>query len=155
MTLLGYDAKLYCEHSGKRGGATAAANNGANDKAHEDTAQTARRLAVGYNACKICWSFYISSRLSMSELLQKVVAFFFYFKKRHFSILFQFNLETSTLTVSREPNRENNGLQMSMRVNGHDISPSLSKSCPSSPMPSIQERKASQWALTFSISWWS
>jgi hypothetical protein len=32
MTLLGYDAKLYGEHSGKRGGATAAANNGATDK---------------------------------------------------------------------------------------------------------------------------
>jgi hypothetical protein len=32
MTLLGYDAKLYGEHSGKRGEATAAANNGATDK---------------------------------------------------------------------------------------------------------------------------
>jgi hypothetical protein len=28
MTLLGYDATLYSEHSGKRGGATAAAANG-------------------------------------------------------------------------------------------------------------------------------
>lgn len=32
MSLLGYDANLYGEHSGKRGGATAAAANGATDK---------------------------------------------------------------------------------------------------------------------------
>jgi hypothetical protein len=66
MTLLGYDAKLYGEHSGKRGGATAAANNGATDK-------QLKRLG-GWRSDAMPAKYVdlsISSRLSMSELLQK------------------------------------------------------------------------------------
>ena len=66
MSLLGYDANLYGEHSGKRGGATAAAAHGATDK-------QLKRLG-GWRSDAMPAKYVdlsITSRISMSELLQK------------------------------------------------------------------------------------
>ena len=66
MELLGYDAKLYGEHSGKRGGATAAAAQGATDK-------QLKRLG-GWRSDSMPAKYVdlsIPSRISMSQLLQK------------------------------------------------------------------------------------
>lgn len=66
MTSIGYDARLYGEHSGKRGGATAAAANGATDK-------QLKRLG-GWRSDAMPAKYVdlsINSRISMSELLQK------------------------------------------------------------------------------------
>lgn len=68
MNLLGYDEKLYGEHSGKRGGATTAAAHGATDK-------QLKRLG-GWRSDAMPAKYVdlsIPSRLSMSELLQKKV----------------------------------------------------------------------------------
>lgn len=68
MNLLGYDAKLYGEHSSKRGGATAAAANGATEK-------QLKRLGVWRpDAMPAKYvDFSIPSRISMSELLQNLL----------------------------------------------------------------------------------
>lgn len=66
MSNLGYEAKLFGEHSGKRGGATAAAANGATDK-------QLKRLG-GWRSDAMPAKYVdlsIPSRLLMSELLQK------------------------------------------------------------------------------------
>lgn len=66
MSLLGYDAKLYGEHSGKRGGATAAA-------AHGATEEQLKRLG-GWRSAAMPAKYVdlsIPTRISMSELLQK------------------------------------------------------------------------------------
>ncbi len=66
MTSLGYDAALYGQHSGKRGGATAAAANGATDK-------QLKRLG-GWRSDAMSAKYVdlsVTSRISMSELLQK------------------------------------------------------------------------------------
>ena len=66
MSLLGYDANLYGEHSGKRGSATAAAAHGATDK-------QLKRLG-GWRSDAMPAKYVdlsITSRISMSELLQK------------------------------------------------------------------------------------
>ena len=66
MTNLGYDAKMYGEHSGKRGGATAAAANGATDK-------QLKRLG-GWRSDAMPAKYVdlsINSRISMSQLLKK------------------------------------------------------------------------------------
>lgn len=66
MDSLGYDGKLYGEHSGKRGGATTAAAHGATDK-------QLKRLG-GWRSDAMPAKYVdlsIPSRLSMSELLQK------------------------------------------------------------------------------------
>ncbi|KZS08446.1 Uncharacterized protein APZ42_027551 [Daphnia magna] len=66
MSTLGYDAKLYGEHSGKRGGATTAAANGATDK-------QLKRLG-GWRSDTMAAKYVdlsINSRISMSQLLQK------------------------------------------------------------------------------------
>lgn len=66
MNLLEYDGKLYGEHSGKRGGATTAAANGATDK-------QLKRLG-GWRSDAMPAKYVdlsIPSRISMSELLQK------------------------------------------------------------------------------------
>jgi hypothetical protein len=63
---LGYDADLFGEHSGKRGGATTAASNGASDK-------QLKRLGGWRSDAMPANYVYLSvtSRISMSELLQK------------------------------------------------------------------------------------
>ena len=66
MESLGYDAKLYGEHSGKRGGATIAAAHGATDK-------QLKRLG-GWRSDAMPAKYVdlsIPSRISLSELLQK------------------------------------------------------------------------------------
>lgn len=66
ITSLGYDATLHGKHSGKRGGATAAAANGATDK-------QLKRLG-GWRSDTIPAKYVglsIATRISMSELLQK------------------------------------------------------------------------------------
>lgn len=66
MSTLGYDAKLYGENSGKRGGATTAAANGATDK-------QLKRLG-GWRSDTMAAKYVdlsINSRISMSQLLQK------------------------------------------------------------------------------------
>ena len=66
LSLLGFDAALYGEHSGKRGGATAAAANGATDK-------QLKRLG-GWRSDAMPAKYVdlsIASRISMLELLQK------------------------------------------------------------------------------------
>ena len=66
ITSLGYDASLYGEHSGKRGGATAAAAKGATDK-------QLKRLG-GWRSDSMPAKYVdlsIDSRIAMSELLQK------------------------------------------------------------------------------------
>lgn len=66
MTSLGYNASLYGEHSGKRGGATTAAAHGATDK-------QLKRLG-GWRSDAMPAKYVdlsINSRISMSELLQK------------------------------------------------------------------------------------
>lgn len=66
MANLGYDAALYGEHSGKRGGATAAAAKGASDK-------QLKRLG-GWRSDAMPSKYVdlsINSRISMSQLLQK------------------------------------------------------------------------------------
>lgn len=66
MSSLGYDGKLYGEHSGKRGGATTAAANGATDK------QLERLGGWRSNAMPAKYvDLSIPNRISMSELLQK------------------------------------------------------------------------------------
>ena len=66
LTLLGYDASLYGEHSGKRGGATTVAANGATD-------QQLKRMG-GWRSDAIPAKYVdlsVSTRLSMSRLLQE------------------------------------------------------------------------------------
>ena len=66
MNLLGYDASLYGEHSGKRRGATAAAGNGATDI-------QLKRLG-GWRSDTIPAKYVdlsLKSRISMSKLLQE------------------------------------------------------------------------------------
>ena len=66
MNLLGYDPSLFGEHSGKRGGATAAAANGATD-------QQLKRLG-GWRSDSIPAKYVdlsLKSRISMSKLLQE------------------------------------------------------------------------------------
>ena len=65
MSILGYDATLYGEHSGKRGGATAAVANGA-------TGNQLKRLG-GWRSDTMAAKYVdlsINSRISMSQLLQ-------------------------------------------------------------------------------------
>ena len=67
MTSLGYDADVYGEHSGKRGGATAAAAHGATDK-------QLKRLGGGWRLDAMPAQYVdlsIPSRIEMSKLLQK------------------------------------------------------------------------------------
>ncbi len=66
LTSLGYDSSLYGEHSGKRGGATSAAANGATDK-------QLKRLG-GWRSDSMPAKYVdlsIPSRISLSELLHK------------------------------------------------------------------------------------
>jgi len=66
MVSLGYDAKFYGEHSGKRGGAIAATANGA-------TAKQLKRLG-GWRSDAMPAKYVnlsVNSRISMSELQQE------------------------------------------------------------------------------------
>ena len=66
LTSLGYDSSLYGEHSGKRGGATSAAANGATDK-------QLKRLR-GWRSDSMPAKYVdlsVPSRILLSEMLQK------------------------------------------------------------------------------------
>jgi hypothetical protein len=66
LTSLGYDSSLYGEHSGKRGGATSAAANGATDK-------QLKRLG-GWRSDSMPAKYVdlsVPSRILLSELLHK------------------------------------------------------------------------------------
>lgn len=66
MNLLGYDASLYGEHSGKRGGATAAAANGATHKQLKRLGGWRSDTIPAKNV-----DLSLKSRISMSKLLQE------------------------------------------------------------------------------------
>ncbi len=66
LTILGYDASLYSEHSGRRGGATTAANLGMPvDDLQRLGGWRSRQMAAKYTDLNI------DKRLSMSDILNK------------------------------------------------------------------------------------